>query len=108
MTADLDRARGFVYANGRLLDRRRFGAMFEGHGQDGVIAAVLAHRNPDGGFAHGLEPDTRTPHSQPIDTWIGLELLESAGMPPDDDVVTSACDWLASVASPDGGLPTLL
>ena len=101
------RARDFVYANARLLDRRRFGARFEAADPAGVVSAVLAHRNADGGFAHGLEPDTRTPHSQPLDTWIGLELLQESGMAPDDAVVTSACDWLASVA-PDGGLPTLL
>ena len=69
------RARDYVYSQGRLLDRRRFGARFEGQDPTGVERAVLAHRNPDGGFAHGLEPDTRTPNSQPLDTWIALELL---------------------------------
>jgi hypothetical protein len=103
----LARARDFVYANGRVLDRRLFGARFDGEDPAGVVAALLAHRNPDGGFAHGLEPDTRTPHSQPLDTWIALELLRSLGGPA-DEVVRAACDWLASVASPDGGVPTLL
>ena len=103
----LERARWFVYANGRLVDRRRFGALFDGLDADGVLAAVLAHRNADGGFAHGLEPDTRTPHSQTLDSWIALETLDSVGVRP-LDIATTTCDWLGSVASPDGGLPTLL
>ena len=105
--AAFDRARDHLYANGRLLDRRRFGVRFEGHDPAGVVAAVLAHRNRDGGFAHGLEPDTRTPHSQPLDTWIALELLAELGVPP-GEVAATACEWLASIASPEGGVPTLL
>ena len=100
------RAREYLYANGRLLDRRRFEVHFEGQDPAGAVAAVLAHRNRDGGFAHGLEPDTRTPHSQPLDTWIALELLADLGVPP-GEVASSACEWLASIA-PDGGVPTLL
>ena len=63
MTVDLSAAAGFTATHARLLDRRRFDLLFGG-GDDGaaagaVLAAVEAHRNPDGGYGWGLKPDLR-------------------------------------------------
>lgn len=105
---DLDAARAFVRSHARILDQRRAEAILDGASPDPVVAAVLAYRNPDGGFGHGLEPDTRDPHSQPLYAQIALEAVASAGTRLPDDVATGLCDHLATVAGADVGLPIML
>ena len=63
---DVEAAHRFLAASGRVLDRRRFERLFLGGEARPVRDAVAAYRNPDGGFGHGLEPDERTPASQPL------------------------------------------
>ena len=75
----IDAARDYLLREGRLLERRRFATEFEGAPADGVVDALLGYRNPDGGFGHGLEPDKRTPHSQPLDVQFALEALVHSG-----------------------------
>lgn len=58
------KAREFVYANARLLDRRRFEYHFEQGKAHPVLDALRAYQNSDGGFGSALEPDIRTPCSQ--------------------------------------------
>ncbi|MCI0686393.1 MAG: hypothetical protein L0Y54_04025 [Sporichthyaceae bacterium] len=114
MTDDvLTAARSFLDREGRLVERRLAAALFDGAEPGGVIDAVRAYRNDDGGFGHGLEPDKRCPASLPIDVECALDLLWAAveGAPDRaknrdlDGLVTEACDWLGSVAEPDGGVP---
>lgn len=76
-------------------------------GPDAVAAAVLAYQNPDGGFGNALEPDCRTPHSQPEATRIGLSVLASVGrLGP--HVAQQAAGWLGSIVTPEGGIPFCL
>lgn len=100
-------ARGFLMREGRLVERRLFAALFEGGATEGVVEALRGYRNADGGFGHGLEPDTRSPHSQPLDVQIALELLDAAGAGP-AGLALPACDFIASVAAPSGAVPVLL
>jgi hypothetical protein len=106
--------RAFLDREGRLIERRLAAALFDGADSSGVVDAVLAYRNPDGGFGHGLEPDKRCPDSLPIDVEAALDILlkaksveGGAALDIDDvgEIVTGACEWLASVAQPDGSLP---
>ncbi len=69
MSDRLTAARGFLAGNARLLDRRRSELFFEGGDAAPVLAALGAHRNADGGFGHGLDPDLRSPASQPAAAW---------------------------------------
>ena len=62
-TVDFTAAEHFLAANARVLERRRYEHLFRGGGTDPVRAAVMAYRNPDGGFGHALEPDGRCPGS---------------------------------------------
>jgi hypothetical protein len=101
---DLAAARIFVHTNGRVLDRRLFARVFEDGRADGVVDAVRAYRNEDGGLGHGLEPDKRVPSSQPLDTETGFEALD-LGDAVDRSLVVAACDWLASVADASGLVP---
>jgi hypothetical protein len=102
--SDFDAARTFVYRNGRVLDRRLFAAVFEGGRGSGVVEALRAYRNDDGGFGHGLEPDKRVPSSTPLDTETAFEAMDIAGEV-DGQLVASACDFLAGVADASGLVP---
>jgi hypothetical protein len=115
-----DRGRAFLLTHGRVLERRLAEVWFPdaaaGAHPEAVRAAALAaldaltsHRNADGGFAHGLEPDTQTPHSQPLAADFALtvcdDLLSSpVGTDPTvrariRDLATAAAAHLAEVAS---------
>ena len=104
---NLDAASDFMATHARLLDRRRFDVVAHGAPPDGVLAALSAHRNPDGGYGWGLEPDLRATESQPGPALHAFEVLEDIA-PATSPQAVELCDWLASVALPDGGLPFAL
>jgi len=104
---DLDRAADFIWLHARLVDRRRFAHAFLGAPAEPVVAAVRAYRNDDGGFGHALEPDIRTPTSQPGAVMHALEFLAEAGAS-GDSMVGAAADFLAGVTRGDGGVPFVL
>ena len=99
---DLDLAHHFLAAHGRVLDLRRFERLFLGGDAAPVRAAVAAYRNADGGFGQALEPDGRTPHSQPAATEQALKILDQADAW-DDELAAGACDQLQATAPPEGG-----
>jgi hypothetical protein len=103
----LGAARGFMARHGRLLDRRRFELLFEGGSAESVLAALRAYRNPDGGYGHGLEPDLRSPESQPAAAWHAFEVLAEVA-PTTTPEAAQLCDYLDGVALADGGLPFAL
>jgi hypothetical protein len=108
----LGAGRAFLDREGRLIERRLASVLFDGADPSGVVDAVRAYRNPDGGFGHGLEPDKRCPASLPIDVECALDILIEAGGAVDwssdggvGGLVLGACDWLDSVSAPDGAVP---
>jgi hypothetical protein len=111
---DLAAAAQFVAAHGRLLERRRFAHLFgDGNGTGAgttdaapVLAALAAYRNADGGIGL-LEPDLRTPTSQPSAVLYALEVLDEIGAG-DTALATEALDWLQTVTNDDGGVPFVL
>jgi hypothetical protein len=107
MSTSVAAARRFVYANARLLERRMWEALFEGAPVDGVVAAVRAYVNADGGVGNALEPDKRAPDSQPLDVAFALERLHDVDAP-DDDLARGACDFLSSIADERGLVPIVL
>ncbi|MFE7191962.1 hypothetical protein [Kitasatospora sp. NPDC057595] len=104
----LDDAARFLWTSGRVLEQRRFAHLF-GTEPDpaGVLAALVAHRCADDGFAFGIEPDVRGPVPQPIAVPTALLAMEEAGAL-DEARAWPVCDWLAQVAAPDGGVPVVL
>jgi hypothetical protein len=86
-------ARRYLNTEGRLLERRLFESLFEGADPQGVVDAVRAYRNPDGGFGHGLEPDKQTPTSQPLDVEVAFHALDAVGGA-EGGLVRGACDFL--------------
>jgi hypothetical protein len=72
-------ARQFVLSDARLLEQRMCGTLFDGEPVSGVIDALTGYRNADGGFGHGLEPDTQCPASLPVDVEFALQTLVTTG-----------------------------
>jgi hypothetical protein len=107
MTIDLPAASAFMATTARVLDRRRFAARFEDGDPHGVIAALDAYRNADGGYGWALEPDLRVPESQPTAAIHAFEILAEIA-PVTHPRAAELCDWLASITLADGGLPHAL
>ena len=61
----------FLMAEARLVERRLFATCLGGAPPAGVVDALRGYQNDDGGFGHGLEPDTLCPASLPIYAEIG-------------------------------------
>ena len=89
-----DRARAFVADKGRSLDAALLRHAFDGSDALPALVLLAKFQNPDGGFAHGLEPDLPTPASTAIVTSVGLRILRQLGAPADHDMVGSAIAWL--------------
>jgi hypothetical protein len=109
-TPDFDAAADFLAASARVLDRRVFQRLFADGAAEPVRDAVAAYRNADGGFGHALEPDLRTPASQPAAVEMALRIMDLADAW-DERLVRDAIDWLVTIAPAEGGttfvLPTL-
>jgi hypothetical protein len=90
-----------------VLERRLFARLFEDTGAQGVVLAVLAYRNSDGGFGHGLEPDKLAPESQPLDVQFALQTLSDAGAR-EPQLGTEACEFLEPLADERGFVPIVL
>jgi hypothetical protein len=106
-SVDIDAAGQFIYANARLLDRHRLAVLRHGAPAGPALDALRAYRNQDGGFGHALEPDVRTPGSEPAATLHALDVLAELGAL-GDPMVTPAAAWVAGIARPDGGVPFVL
>jgi hypothetical protein len=107
---DIAAAAQFVQAHGRLLERRRFQHLFGGQPDaDGVLRAVDAYRNADGGVGC-MEPDIRTPASQPSAVLYAFEVLEEIPelASKTTTFTTGALDWLQTITNADGGIPFVL
>jgi hypothetical protein len=107
MSYDLSAAIDFMATHARILDRRRF-ALLTGDGdRTAMLAALAGYRNPDGGYGWGLEPDLRTPESQPGAAHLAFEVFEEIA-PATAPEAAALCDWLESITYADGGLPFAL
>jgi hypothetical protein len=105
--ASFARAREFVYRSGRVLEQRLFANLFEAGEVDGVVKAVLAYSNPDGGFGHGLEPDKLAPESQPLDVQFALQTLHDAGAR-EPEISHNAANFLDTLDDERGLVPIIL
>lgn len=110
MSVDLTAATAFMVTHARPLERRWMAYLVGAGDIDGVLDALGAYGNGDGGYGWGIEPDCRDPRSQPVGALHAFEVLEA--LTPATDrvgrVATRVCDWLDSATLPDGGLPFAL
>jgi hypothetical protein len=107
MSIDLSAANEFMATHARVLDRRRFELRIGETDPSGVLAALDGYRNLDGGYGWGLEPDLRSPESQPGAARHAFEVFEDIAPAVAPEAAT-LCDWLDSITRPDGGVPFTL
>ncbi|TMR92022.1 hypothetical protein [Nonomuraea basaltis] len=103
----LDRAERYLQLHGRLIDRLRFEALFRDGSRERVLDVLRCYQNADGGFGHALEPDLRGSGSQPEPVEVAFWILDELDAF-DSPMVPAACDYLARVTAPDGGVPFVL
>lgn len=99
------KARDFILTNARMIERRLFEFHFENGDKNGVFHAVYAYRNPDGGFGHGMEPDTASPESQPLFSVMALEILDEVGALTRDIILNDFMPYFKSITTERGGIP---
>ncbi len=69
------RAEKYILSNGRELEKALFSFHFKGDHGLGIIKALEAYQNEDGGFGHGIEPDFWLKESSAMATSIALSHL---------------------------------
>ncbi|MBT8179446.1 MAG: hypothetical protein HKP60_10035 [Eudoraea sp.] len=102
------KARDFILTNARMIERRLFQFHFENDSPEGVYHAVYAYRNLDGGFGHGMEPDTASPESQPLFSIMALETLDEVGYLNKDMILDNFMPYFESITTNKGGIPWML
>ncbi|MCJ7432535.1 MAG: hypothetical protein MUO77_03515, partial [Anaerolineales bacterium] len=72
----IQKAKTFIFKNGRLLERKLCEYFFENGSKQACIKALLAFQNTDGGYGNGIEPDLLCPDSTAIGAEFALHVLE--------------------------------
>ncbi|MDG0888544.1 hypothetical protein [Paracholeplasma manati] len=96
-----------VYDQGRDLEVAIFNTLFEGDEREMVAYALSIFQNKDGGFGHGLEPDSTNPNSSPFQTSVALEILCDVGFRDDNldeytkDLINRAFKYLLKTLEND-------
>ena len=99
------KARDFILTNARMIERRLFEFHFANWDMNGVFHAVYAYRNSDGGFGHGMEPDTASPESQPLFSIMALETLDEVGYLTKEIILKDFMPYFESITTEKGGIP---
>lgn len=79
VSMDIDSIKQKLYNQGRDLEVSIYNCLFESDEKEMVTYALSIYQNKDGGFGHGLEPDSTNPNSTPFQTSVGLEILVDIG-----------------------------
>jgi hypothetical protein len=97
------RARDFVKAHARPIDRALFEMSFEGAPPERVLDELAAFQNDDGGFGHAMEPDFRLRASSPMATSAGLHYAAEAGAAATTPLVRRALAYLVDTLDRENG-----
>ena len=96
-------ARQFIYKNARPLDMARWNYLFEQADKRHVITCLRAYQNPDGGFAHALEPDCWNRSSTPMQTWVATKIIKEIDFEDKEHpLIQGILEYLASGDAFDG------
>ncbi len=97
------RAKRFIYQNARPLDLFRWKYLFEKGKREDVLDILKSYQNADGGFGHGLEPDSWNPHSSPIQTWTATRIIEEINLEDKNHpIIQGVLSYLSSGKDFDG------
>jgi hypothetical protein len=102
------KARDFILTSARMKERRLYHFHFEDGSKEGVFHAVYAYRNTDGGFGHGMEPDTASPESQPLFSIMAMETLDEVGSLTRKIILEDFMPYFEAVTTERGGIPWML
>jgi hypothetical protein len=95
----IEKARDFVYQHGALWERALFAYLFEDGPRDRVVACLGMHQNEDGGWAHGVEKDVQTPHSNAVSAEYALGVMVEFGL---TEAVKGTGAWAEATQTDDG------
>ena len=76
---ELKKYEKFLYNRGRDIEIAKFNYHFNDGSKEDVVMALSIYQNRDGGFGHGLEPDSLNPYSSPLQTSEALKILKHIG-----------------------------
>jgi hypothetical protein len=100
----LQKAKNFIYINGRLLERKLFEYFFEDGTKQSCLKALSAYQNADGGFGNGIEPDLSCPDSTAIGAETAmyvLDLLDGCNT----ETANRLVDWIITHQDTEGFIP---
>ena len=103
MSVSLQKARDFVFANGILMERALFSYLLDDGSLAHLHACLLAYKNPDGGWGHGLEHDLKTPESNPLALEYLLGILCRYDIPV-GNLLDGTPEWVEAAQQDDGTL----
>jgi len=89
-----ERATAFIQTYGRPLEQQLLAYQFGGETKAGVLTALTAYQNEDGGFGRALEPDLRTDASSAVATQQAFNVLRAIEAPVDEPLVRRSIDYL--------------
>ena len=96
--AAIDRARRFVETTARPLDAAYLDLVLSGgsvhEARDRALGELATFQTAEGGFAHALEPDVRTPAPSAIATSVAFQYLRGIDPPGDAPLVKAGIDYL--------------
>jgi hypothetical protein len=99
--AQLERAKSFLFEQGRTVEQCIFTFEFERGPQAAAIQGLRGYANPDGGFGHALEPDVRAPYSSALATSSALRDLKRLGASTKEPLVLGALTYLSETLDRD-------
>ncbi len=85
----------------RPLEISRLKHVIEGNHDIEVFEELFKYQNADGGFGHGLEPDSWNPNSSPIQTWAAMTILRTIDFNADDPKVKLMFTYLEETLDPE-------
>ena len=100
----LERAKGFIFQHGRLLERKLFEFFFEQGTREACVRALRAYQNDDGGFGNGLEADLLCPDSTAVGAESAMYVLEMLDNPC-AEIVERLARWVIANQSEEGTIP---
>jgi hypothetical protein len=103
MEAAFEKGSRFIWENARLLERAIFEYFFLDGSPDRIRSILRLYQNKDGGFGHAIEPDLRTPFSQPVFVEFALRTLYDCQIR-DEELANRACDFIARHADLEQGI----
>ena len=104
MNKTLELGTNFIWKNARLLERAIFELHFLNGSSKRILDILLAYQNEDGGFGNALEPDLRSPDSQPLFVEFAMRTLYDSKLR-DTELAYRVCDFMANRVDMQQGIP---